>query len=335
MDYPFVSVIVPCRNEDMFISDCLKSLLSNDYPKEKIEVLVVDGNSSDQSRKIIDEFAEKNSCVNILENPQIIFPAAVNIGIKSAKGELIIIAGAHARYPKNYISSCASYSIRYNADNIGGVLETLSVNDNFTGRLITKVLSSPFGVGNSKFRTGSSEIIETDTVFGGCYKKEVFVKHGLFNEKLISTSDFEFNSRIRKAGAKILLVPEIKTFYYTRTSYMKFVRNNIRNGFWAIFPISVTNHFPVSVRHLIPLVFVLALVISACLSFFSGFFFLAFLAIMVSYLFICIVYSIRASGKNFLEFLMMPLIFISLHLSYGIGSISGIIKVVQKKLKNN
>lgn len=332
MNNPLVSIVIPCRNEELFISECVTSLLNQDYPLRKVEILVIDGNSTDRTLKILKEIAEKNSNVRIIQNPRNIFPAAVNIGINQAKGDYIFIAGAHSRYPKNYFSECIKNSIKYNADNIGGVMETVPFEENFTGRIITKVLSSPFGVGNSKFRTGSSEVIETDTVFGGCYKKEIFVKFGKFNENLVSTSDYEFNKRIKRGGARILLVPEIKVMYYTRSTFLKFLKNNIRNGFWAIYPVAFTDHFPVSLRHLIPLLFLLTLLVTGCLSFFSKSFLIIFLAIILLYLFSSLIYSIKAAGKKYHYILFLPLFFPGLHLTYGIGSFWGAISVMYKKL---
>jgi glycosyltransferase involved in cell wall biosynthesis len=331
MNYPPISILIPCRNEELFISGCVTSLLNQDYPSEKVEILIVDGNSTDGSLRIIDKIVKKNLNVHLIANPGKIFPVAVNIGINVAKGDYIFIAGAHAKYPSNYISECINYSLKYDADNIGGIIETVPLHDNFMGRLITTVLSSPFGVGNSKFRTGSSEIIETDTVFGGCYKSIVFRKYGMFNENLVSTSDYEFNRRIKKAGARILLVPEIKVTYYTRTALIEFLKNNIRNGFWAIYPLLLTDHFPVSLRHLIPLIFTLSLISTICLGFISKYFIYLFLAIIILYLIVCLFFSVKAVGKKVVYVLALPTLFISLHLTYGIGSIWGVVNVIHKR----
>ncbi len=332
MNNPFVTIIVPCRNEENFISNCLISLLSNNYNHEKLEILVIDGNSTDRTLNLVKEIEENYSKVSIITNPRKIFPAAVNIGIQHAKGDYIFIAGAHAGYPENYIADCISYSIKYEADNIGGVIVTIPVEDNLAGRLITKVLSSPFGVGNSKFRTGSSEITKTDTVFGGCYKREVFSKWGLFNENLVSTSDYEFNRRIKRGGAKIFLVPDIKIFYYTRSTFPKFLSNNIRNGFWAIYPIALTDHFPISLRHLIPLAFILSLGATICLSVVFKFSLIIFLAIIILYIIVSFIFSIKAAGNKYHYTLFLPFIFLSLHLTYGIGSLWGVLKLIYKKL---
>jgi glycosyltransferase involved in cell wall biosynthesis len=185
---PVISIIIPCRNEKSFISGCIKSLLDNTYPGEKTEIIVVDGDSNDGTLDLLKKISEENTVVRVVSNPKRIFPAAVNTGIRNSTGEYIFIVGAHAEYPQDYISKCIEYSIEYDADNIGGVLDTVPFEKGFIAGIITCVLSNPFGVGNSKFRTGTNEITETDTVFGGCYKRSVFDRWGFFNENLISTS---------------------------------------------------------------------------------------------------------------------------------------------------
>ena len=257
MNQPFVTIIIPSRNEEKFISDCLDSFIENDYPKEKLEILVVDGASIDNTRKIVFGYEKKYNYIRLLDNPLKIFPTAVNLGIKASKADFILIAGSHARYKKDYVSKCIYNSFKYNANNVGGILITIAIEDNFISEAITIVLSSRLGVGNSVFRTGSNKVIEVDTVFGGCYKREVFDKIGYFNENLISTSDYEFNKRLRRNGGKIYLNPEIKAYYYTRTSLKRFLSNNFRNGFWSIYPLAFVNYLPVSLRHLIPLFFFL------------------------------------------------------------------------------
>jgi glycosyltransferase involved in cell wall biosynthesis len=330
---PFVSIIIPCRNEELFISGCIKSLLLNDYPQDRVEILVIYGSSKDRTLEIINSISEIHSSVKVLQNKKKIFPAAVNIGIEQATGDFVFIAGAHAGYETSYISKCIENIIEYNADNVGGVLLTEPVSNSFTARMITAVLSSPFGVGNSRFRTGSDKPMETDTVFGGCYRKNVFEKFGMFNEDLISTSDYEFNKRIKRAGARIFLIPGIKVTYYTRSTLLKFFKNNIRNGIWAIYPIALTDHFPVSLRHLIPLVFITSLSGTIWLSLYNRYFTFLLLFISSIYLIAAVIFSIRSAGKKYHYVLLMPFFFLGLHLTYGIGSLTGVIKAVYKKIK--
>lgn len=332
MNYPFVSVIVPCRNEKTFINESLNSLLSNNYPKGKLEILVIDGASTDGTLEMVELISKNNPVVKILSNPARIFPSAVNIGVRNSSGEYLLIAGAHATYPEDYILQCIKSSIDHEADNTGGILETLPIHKSFIADVITRVLSNPFGVGNSRFRTGSDEITETDTVFGGCYKKNVFEKWGLFNENLVSTSDYEFNRRIKKNGAKILLIPSIRIKYYTRSTLSTFLKNNYRNGYWAIYPFAFTNHFPVSLRHIVPLFFSLTIISLVCLSFFIEKILVLFLLCGFIYLVTSFYFSFFSPGKKVPYILVMPLFFIGLHFIYGLGSIMGVAGVIKKKI---
>ena len=332
---PFISVLIPCHNEETFIAKCIDSILANDYQADRMEIFVIDGISVDNTISVITEYSSKFSHIRILSNPKKIFPAAVNIGIRASHGDFIFIMGAHAEYPPNYFSECVSFSVKNNADNVGGILKTIPVSNDFIGSMVSIVLSNPFGVGNSKFRTGSDKITEVDTVFGGCYRKEVFEKYGLFKEELISTSDYEYNKRIRKKGAKIFLDPDIVVNYYTRSTITAFIKNNIRNGIWAVYPIAPTDHFPVSLRHLIPMLFIIILLVSILLSFYFKCFLILLLAITVVYLFTALVFSVKSSGKQYHYILFMPFLFLGLHLTYGFGSILGLIKAVFKKIKKS
>ena len=329
---PFVTVIVPGRNEERYISGCLDSLIENDYPKEKLEILVIDGLSSDGTRKIVLDYKEKFHYIQLFDNHRKIFPSAVNLGIKASKGDLILIAGSHARYNKDYISKCVENSFKYNADNVGGILITVAQEKSFFGNIITTALSSPFGVGNSVFRTGSDDVMEVDTVFGGCYKRDVFGKIGFFNENLVSTSDYEFNKRLRCSGGRIFLIPEIKAYYYTRSSLGKFIMNNFRNGFWSIYPIAFVNYIPVSLRHLVPLFFIISLSGSFILSLFSPFFDFVLYGILVLYFTVALFFSVKT--LRFKMVLFLPVFFFLLHLSYGIGSFLALLRISFLKIFN-
>ena len=151
---PLVSTIIPCRNEEKFIGQCLDSIIVNDYPKEKLEILIIDGLSEDKTRTIIENLKFKigNSNIKLLDNPKKFTPAALNIGVKNAKGEIIIRMDAHARYKKDYISKCVKYLQEYKADNVGGIWITIPRDNSIIGKSIAFVLSSSFGVGNAYYR---------------------------------------------------------------------------------------------------------------------------------------------------------------------------------------
>jgi len=332
VDKPLCSVVIPVRNEEKFIVKCLDSIINIDYPKEMLEVLVVDGMSIDGTRNIIRDYIQQYSFIKLLDNTKKITPIAFNIGIQQAKGKIIAIMSAHATYEKDYISKCVKYLGEYKADNVGGIMITIPRDNTFVGRAIVSALSNRFGVGGSVFRTGSKEPRWVDTVFGGCYKREVFDRIGLFNENLVNTQDMEFNMRLKKAGGKILLHPDIVSYYYARSDFKSFCKHNFRNGIWAIYPLKFVDHIPVSWRHFIPLVFVSGLIGSAVLSAISHVFLWLLLFIAGSYALANIYFSfkITTKEKDFRYFFIMPIIFATLHIGYGLGSLWGAIKLLKK-----
>jgi len=326
----FVSIVIPCYNEERFIVSCLDSIIDNDYPKEELEVLIVDGMSNDKTRAFVERYTREYQFIKLLDNPKRITPAAFNIGIKYAKGEVIIIMGAHNVYEKDYVSKCVKHLNGYGADNVGGMMVTLPRNNNLVGKSIVLALSNRFGIGGAAFRIGSEKPRWVDTVFGGCYKREVFDRVGLFNENLVNTQDMEFNTRLRKAGGKILFHPEIVSHYYARSELRSFCKHNLRNGFWAIYPFKFTKIMPVSWRHLVPLAFVSSLIGSGILSFFSQIFLWLFLFIFGSYALANAYFSIKIAvrEKDFRYLFAMPPIFAILHVGYGLGSIYGAIRLL-------
>lgn len=195
-----VSIVLPIRNEEPYIAACLRSLLEQTYPAEAYEVLVVDGRSSDKSREIIATFSQQFPSVKCLDNPAGIVPVAMNIGIRQARGEIIIRADGHNFYPRDYVANCVKYLKETGADNVGGPWLTVPASNTLGARLIAAMLSNPFGVGDSRFRTTRNDGF-VETVPFGAYKRELFDKVGLFNEKLVRNQDNELNARICSAGA--------------------------------------------------------------------------------------------------------------------------------------
>lgn len=325
----FVSVIIPCRNEEKFISKCLDSVLNQDYPKEKTEVLVVDGLSNDKTKEIVKSYSQKYSFIKVLDNPQRFIPFGLNIGIKNAKGEIIVRLDAHAIYEKDYISKSLKYLIEYNVDNVGGIIKTVPLKATLAAKSIAFCLSSFFGVGNSFFRRGSKKPREADTVLGGCYKKEIFEKIGLFNEKLLRSEDIELNKRLRKAGGKIILAPDIVALYYPQSNFKSFLRHNLTDGFWATYPLKFGVRI-FSLRHLIPLFFVLGFLAGLILGFFFLWGKVIFILIFGTYLLVSLFFSLKAAIKDDPRYLFsLPIAFFSRHFGYGLGSLFGLIKLLR------
>jgi glycosyltransferase involved in cell wall biosynthesis len=322
-----VSIIIPIYSEEKYIAKCLDSIIESDYEKNEMEVLLVDGGSDDKTIEIIKEYQKKYSFFKLLNNPKKIAPIAMNIGIKESRGEYIFIISAHAEYPKNYFSSLVEYCKKLNADCVGPTLITDVKNKNSISNAIKNVLSDRLGVG-SAFRSGVKEIKEVDTVPFGCYKREIFDKVGFYDERLVRNQDIELNKRIKKAGGKIYLIPEIKCTYFARETYKDLAKNNFNNGLWNILTAYYTNSLnSLSFRHFVPLLFVLSLIFTFLLGFFNKIFFYLFLMIFLSYL---IIISIRSFQiKNYTTFFHQLLAFLVLHFSYGIGSLVGIFKVLK------
>lgn len=325
---PLVSIIMPCRNEERFIGQCLDSIIAQDYPKDRLEVWIGDGISEDRTREIIEKYTREYPFIKLFDNPKKIAPVAQNIGIKNAKGEIIIIMDAHSNYRNDYISKCVKHSKEYNADNVGGIIITVPRDNSLLAKAIALVLSNPFGAGNAYFRIGSKKPRLVDTVPFGCYKKDIFKKIGLYNEKIARGYEMDLNLRLRKAAGKILLFPDIVSYYYIRSNLKDFLKHNFLNGFW------VTYHFRFVLRvfawrHLVPLVFVLSLIGSGILAVFFPIFWQLFLFILGSYFLVNIYFSLKIARreKNLKYLFIIPNIFMAHHISYGLGSIWGLVKL--------
>jgi len=325
---PLISILIPCRNEKKYIRGCLNSILQQDYPKEKMEVLVMDGISEDGTRKIIEDYGKKHPFIRAIDNQKKFTSFAWNLGIKESKGEILVLIGAHGTYQKDYVSKCVKYLEKYKADNVGGIMKTIAKEETIIAKTIALAMSHFFATGGVRFRTGSKEVMEVDTVFGGCYKKEVFKKIGLFNEKLHRSQDMEFNIRLKRAGGRIILAPDIVNYYYPKSNFKDFLLHSFDSGFWSIYPSKFTKK-PLKLRHCIPLLFILGIMGTLVLSIFFPPFFTLFLSILYSYLLFNLYFSAEISirEKGFKYFLVLPLVFIIRHFGYGFGSFLGLLKI--------
>lgn len=323
-----VSIIIPCFNEQNHIANCLDSILAGDYPSEKLEILVVDGGSNDKTRDIIQDYCSKGNVVKLVDNPFRLKPHGLNIGIKAAKGDIIIRMDAHALYDRNYVSKSVKYLFEWNADNVGGVRKTLPSGDSLIAKSIAESISNRFSAGNAIYRVGADEFKWVDTVFGGCYRREIFEKIGLFNEALVRGQDREFNYRLQNSGGKILFAPDIVCYYFARGSLKSFLPWIFSAGMTPFFVSRLIGTKIYSVRNLIPLTFFLSLIVLPPLSLLNPIFFLLLAVEAVAYIACAIGYSIPIvkKEKDFRFFLTMPLIFFLTHSVYGAGAFIGLFK---------
>jgi glycosyltransferase involved in cell wall biosynthesis len=328
-----ISVIIPCLNEEKYIVSCVESILEANVENKSMEIFFVDGMSSDKTQNIIQEYSQKYPFIQLLENPKKCTPIAMNIGINASQGKHIFILSAHATYDTNYFLKLSAYCDSLEAACTGAVLTTEVKHKTDESIAIKEVLMHPFGVGNASFRTGSNKIKEVDTVAFGCYERKTFEKYGLFDEKLIRNQDIELNKRIVNGGGKIYLIPEVKCTYYAREYFMDLAKNQYQNGFWNVLTAYYTNTFSsLSLRHFIPLFFVLSLLIPLLLSWFTiKFLWIAFFS-LVSYLSLVIIISLRLNHAD-TNLLSLVKAFLTLHFSYGVGSFVGMLFIIKKYIR--
>lgn len=332
VDVPFLSVIVPCRNEEGFIGPCLASILRNTYPADRYEILVVDGMSTDGTRSIVRQLARSSRNVRLLHNPRKVTPAGLNIGIRTARGEIICRVDAHAQIAKDYLRCCVEHLCAGAAENIGGSMRTIPSRQNLIARSIALCMSHKFGVGNSAFRTGLDRPAFTDTVFGGCYRRETLERIGLYNENLPRTQDFELNQRLRKSGGRILLDPAIQCEYFASPNLSCFAKQNLRDGIWSILPFVYSKMVAVRGRHLVSLAFVSAVIALAVGGFWLRPFWFLLAIQLMCYTSASLAFSIQLGRReqDYRLLFAMPLIFLVRHFAYGFGSVIAVLALPGK-----
>lgn len=258
---PFVSIVVPCRNEVGYIRPLLDSVLANEYPRDRLEVLIVDGMSDDGTRAVIADYASRHPVIQLLDNPKRTTPCALNLGIHRAGGTIIMRMDAHAYYPPNYIADLVGWLERTGAEYIGAAWVTLPGDATATARAIAAVLAHPFGIGDSRYRLGTNAVREVDTLPFGCFRREVFERVGLFDEELVRNQDEEFSFRVLRAGGRVLLVPGVVCSYYARPSLRQLGRMFYQYGFFKPL-VALKIGRIMTLRQVVPAAFVLSVLLT-------------------------------------------------------------------------
>ena len=321
---PRLTVLLPCRNEARYIGACLDSILAGAYPPDQLEILVIDGNSTDGTAALVHEYAQQHPQVRLLDNPRQIVPTALNIGIRAATGAVIARMDAHVVYPPEYLPRLVAALEESGADNVGGCIMTLPADGTATAQAIAIALSHPFGVGNSHFRIGAREGRFVDTVPFGCFRRELFTKLGMFDEELVRNQDDEFNYRIVSRGGKIRLVPDVVCYYYARGSLGQLARMFYQYG--AFKPLVARKVGRImTLRQLVPAAFVVALLDAVVAGFFWRPAWLAGLALAGVYAAAILVSSARVFRSHGIRCATaLSVVFPVLHFSYGVGFLRGL-----------
>jgi glycosyltransferase involved in cell wall biosynthesis len=315
---------MPVRNEGRYMERSLCSVLAQDYPRERLEVLVADGMSTDDTRETIERIAAGDGRVRVADNPGRIVPTGLNRALEQAKGEIIVRVDGHCEIAPDYVSKCVGYLLSGQADGVGGPIETIG--EDPVSRTIALAMSTPFGVGGSAFRTVKDKTMPVDTVAFPAYTRSALQMAGPFDEELVRNQDDEYNYRLRKLGGRVLLAGDIRSRYYSRGSLRSLWRQYFQYGFWKV-RVMQKHTRQMKLRQFAPPLLVASLLAAGLLAPFSrwgrglaaavaGLYAAANLAASVL--------TARRAGWEHLP--RLPLVFAGLQLGYGAGFLAGLVR---------
>lgn len=319
---------MPVRNEGRFIEQSLGAVLAQDYPRDRMEVIVADGMSDDETRAILGSLKSQTSILKVIDNPEKIVPTGMNRAFALSKGDIIVRVDGHCIVPPHYVSTCVRLIDEHGVDGAGGPIRTVA--GTTAGRAVAAAMTSPFGVGNSLFRTGVNEPRLVDTVPFPAYRRAIMERAGPYDEEQVRNQDDEYNYRLRKLGAKILLSPELESEYYSRSNFRALFRQYYQYGYWKV---RVLQKHPaqMQIRQFVPGVFVASIVAAAVMIPWSA---IPIAVIGGSYLLVNVGASTVAGVRTALP--RIPLIaaaFATLHIAYGMGFVWGLIRFAGKWFK--
>lgn len=330
---PFVTVIMPIRNEASYIGRSLDSVLAQSYPRDKIEIIVVDGMSTDPTRQVVGAYQERFTNIALIDNPEQIVPNGMNYAIARAKGEILVRVDGHCEIEQDYIRNCVDRLQEEDVDGVGGPMETIG--ETRIAKGIALAMSSDFGVGGSAFRTKKGKRMLVETVAFPAYRKEIVDRVGYYDTEMVRNQDDEYNYRIRKMGGKILMSPDIRSRYYSRSSLKSLWKQYLQYGYWKV---RVLQKHPYQMRapQFVPLAFVVALITTL----------LAWLLIPASWPLLALVIglylisnltaSVLLASKNGWQYLpIVSLSFAIIHLAYGAGFLGGLFRFIGRWKKTD
>lgn len=318
---PFVTIIVPCRNEKEHIESCVQSILAQQPPPGGFELLIADGMSDDGTREILQRLTIMDERLRIIDNPGRIVSTGLNFAIQMAQGRVIMRMDAHTEYASDYMKQCVAVLQETEAANVGG--PWVAKGKGFIGQAIAAAFQSPFAVGGARSHKSGYEGV-VDTVYLGCWPREVFDRIGLFDEELVRNQDDEFNLRLTRNSGKIWQSPRIKSWYQPRESLMSLFKQYMQYGYWKV-RVMQKHKVPASVRHLIPGLFVFFLIALPLLALWWPLMGWGWLGLVGAYV-VCILLAsaLTAAQVNWKHFLILPLVFVCYHFGYGYGFLRGV-----------
>lgn len=331
----FVSVVIPCYNEERFIGKALESL-ARQYDNKHYEILVVDGLSDDRTREVITQFARTRPQlpVKIVDNPKRSIPAALNLGVQHAQSEIIARMDAHAAPSDGYIRGCVAALKQNNVGVVGMPCHVRPGENSLMGRAIAAAVSHPFGIGDAKYRltAGTAAQEPVDTVAFACFKKSLWQELGGFNEELLANEDYDFNYRVRQSGYLVLLDRSGHCDYFARTTLGDLARQYWRYGGWKAEMLKLHPR-SIRVRHTVAPLFLLSVVALVVAGFFWPWAWGA-LALELGFYFGVALASgwniSRREHGGLAMMLLMPVVFLTIHATWGTSILGGLIKSKRK-----
>lgn len=325
-----VAIIIPTLNEERFISRCLNSIIKQTYEFEKMDVMIIDGGSNDKTKDIVAEYQKSHQNIRFIENKKKIQSVAFNIGFKKSTAPYIIRLDAHAEYDSKYISLCIeNLKQDEKRGNVGGRCNILPFNQSLWAQTNAILNHSRFGIGGAAFRV-SNEAHNTDSVPFGAFPRKIIEKIGGMREDLPRGEDNEYNSRIRKAGYKIFFDPNIISSYFARPTLGASCKQMYANGN-SIGYLYYIDREAIGIRHLVPLLFVVSGLFCIIISVLWSPFCYVFCGGLALYLIADAIASIMGAKDNVKCTLPLFILFFCVHVSYGMGTIAGLIKGLKTK----
>lgn len=325
---PSVSVVIPCFNEERFIRKVLKNLVTQ-YPHESYEIIVVDGISTDDTRKAIGDFVSghPNVPVRIVENPARNIPTALNLGIREARGEIIVRMDAHSIPSPEYVRRCVHLLSEDKASVVGMPWHIKPGAESLMARAIALGVSHPFGIGDAKYRLTNAPAQLVDTVPFGAFKKSLWEELGGFNELLLTNEDYDFNYRVRKRKGLVLLDNGAHCDYFARPSLRQLADQYLRYGSWKA---QMIKWHPASIklRHLVAPAFVAYILLTLVVGFFWRPALVMLLAVLVLYSLIAFIFALKlARGERDLRLaFLIPIVFFVIHSVWGGSFLLGLVR---------
>jgi glycosyltransferase involved in cell wall biosynthesis len=308
-----ISIILPVLNEADHLEESLRSILSQDYLGD-IEIILAIGPSHDGTEKIAQALADKDSRIVLVENPSGRTASALNIAIAATKYSIVVRVDGHSQIPNNYLSLVSKILEETGAVNVGGVMDAQG--RTLFERGVARAMKSALGVGASRFHTGGAAG-EVDTVYLGAFRKEALLAVGGFDERFTRAQDWELNHRLRNAGGKIYFDPRLVVTYRPRSTVLALAKQYFNYGRWRRV-VSRTHQGTINYRYLAPPIAVLGSSLSILMSLFFSTIFIVPLAIYLSFILLASFRIARSIG----EIICMPLILLTMHISWGIGFIT-------------